>query len=249
MSTFEVHKKIGENLDAMMRRFWWNPKTPSGRFLAWKSWDALCLPKRDGGLGFRKNKSFNMALLAKLAWMIVSNRNSICMKLVRSKYKVRGDWLFMDLVKNSSPLWRAIERVKKLIAKGACFLVRDGTSINVWKDPWVFWVEDFKARPKNVNEQLFPIMVSSLIDSNSHCWKQDLLEQLFDSATNEAINKITIPLRPRDDKLVWLLEKNGSFSVKLAYNLCQSLPNTNRNVVEWSKIWKHKAHKRSKIFL
>ena len=171
------------------------------------------------------------------------------MKLVRSKYKVRGDWLFMDLVKNSSPLWRAIERVKKLIAKGACFLVRDGTSINVWKDPWVFWVEDFKARPKNVNEQLFPIMVSSLIDSNSHCWKQDLLEQLFDSATNEAINKITIPLRPRDDKLVWLLEKNGSFSVKLAYNLCQSLPNTNRNVVEWSKIWKHKAHKRSKIFL
>jgi hypothetical protein len=117
MSTFEVPKKICENLDAVTRRFWWNPKTPSGRFLAWKSWDALCLPKKDGGLGFRKNKNFNKALLAKLAWMVVSNRNSICMKLVRSKYKVRGDWLFKDPVKNSSPPWRAIEKTKKLITK------------------------------------------------------------------------------------------------------------------------------------
>jgi hypothetical protein len=91
-------------------------------------------------------------------------------------------------------------------------------------------------------------MVSSLIDSNSHCWKQELLEQLFDSTTKEAINKITIPLRPRNDKIVWLLEKNGLFSVKSAYNLCQNLPNTNQNAVEWSKIWKLKAHERSKIF-
>uniref|UniRef100_A0A2N9H629 Reverse transcriptase domain-containing protein n=1 Tax=Fagus sylvatica TaxID=28930 RepID=A0A2N9H629_FAGSY len=249
MSTFEVPKKICENLDAVTRRFWWNPKTPSGRFLAWKSWDALCLPKKDGGLGFRKNKNFNKALLAKLAWMVVSNRNSICMKLVRSKYKVRGDWLFKDPVKNSSPLWRAIEKTKKLITKGACFLVGDGTSINVWKDPWIPWLQDFKARPKNDNDQQFPIMVSSLIDSNSHCWKQELLEQLFDSATKEAINKITIPLRPRNDKIVWLLEKNGLFSVKSAYNLCQNLPNTNQNAVEWSKIWKLKAHERSKMFL
>uniref|UniRef100_A0A2N9GNN9 Reverse transcriptase domain-containing protein n=1 Tax=Fagus sylvatica TaxID=28930 RepID=A0A2N9GNN9_FAGSY len=249
MSIFEVPKKICENLDAVTRRFWWNPKTPSGRFLAWKSWDALCLPKKDGGLGFRKNKNFNKALLAKLAWMVVSNRNSICMKLVRSKYKVRGDWLFKDPVKNSSPLWRAIEKTKKLITKGACFFVGDGTSINVWKDPWIPWLQDFKARPKNDNDQQFPIMVSSLIDSNSHCWKQELLEQLFDSTTKEAINKITIPLRPRNDKIVWLLEKNGLFSVKSAYNLCQNLPNTNQNAVEWSKIWKLKAHERSKMFL
>ena len=233
----------------MTRRFWWNPKTPSGRFLAWKSWDALCLPKKDGGLGFRKNKNFNKALLAKLAWMVVSNRNSICMKLVRSKYKVRGDWLFKDPVKNSSPIWRAIEKTKKLITKGACFLVGDGTSINVWKDPWIPWLQDFKARPKNDNDQQFPIMISSLIDSNSHCWKQELLEQLFDSATKEAIHKITIPLRPRNDKIVWLLEKNGLFSVKSAYSLCQNLPNTNQNAVEWSKIWKLKAHESSKMFL
>jgi hypothetical protein len=32
LSTFEVPKKICENLDAVMRRFWWNPKTPSADF-------------------------------------------------------------------------------------------------------------------------------------------------------------------------------------------------------------------------
>lgn len=51
---------------AAFRRFWWNPKKESGNFLAWKSWDKLCLPKYMGGLGFKKAKKFNEALLAKL---------------------------------------------------------------------------------------------------------------------------------------------------------------------------------------
>ena len=32
-----------------------------------KSWDKLCTPKDKGGLGFKKSKDINSALLAKLA--------------------------------------------------------------------------------------------------------------------------------------------------------------------------------------
>jgi hypothetical protein len=31
--------------------------------------------------------------------------------------------------------WKAIERMKKLLIKGICFVIWDGTSINAWKDP------------------------------------------------------------------------------------------------------------------
>ena len=34
----------------------------------------------------------NSALLAKLAWMICSGERSICMDLLRAKYKVSNDW-------------------------------------------------------------------------------------------------------------------------------------------------------------
>ena len=42
---------ICDRMDAFIRRFWWNPSKESDRFLAWKAWDDLCVPKSLGGLG------------------------------------------------------------------------------------------------------------------------------------------------------------------------------------------------------
>lgn len=90
-----------------------------------------------GGLGFKRAMDVNNALLAKLAWMIASKRDSLCMSILRAKYKVRHDWLHKDPPRAISPIWKAIETAKKIVAKGACYLIGDGSTINVWTDPWV----------------------------------------------------------------------------------------------------------------
>lgn len=54
-------------------------------------WKELCTLRRKGGLGFKTTKSTNKALLAKLAPMIASKRDSLCMKILRLKYKDRHD--------------------------------------------------------------------------------------------------------------------------------------------------------------
>jgi hypothetical protein len=51
-SSSDVPNTICDKLDASIRRFWWNPNRESGKFLAWKAWDGLCVPKALGGLGF-----------------------------------------------------------------------------------------------------------------------------------------------------------------------------------------------------
>ena len=132
MSTFELPNKVCDKLDAQTRRFWWNPRNQNGRYLARKAWDYLCQPKKNGGLGFKHTKDFNEALIAKLTWMVVSNRDSLCMRCLRSKYKVRHNWLRSEeTAKNAFQIWRAIEKARGLIRRGTCYQVGDGKSIDV----------------------------------------------------------------------------------------------------------------------
>ena len=86
-STFDVPKGVCDKLDSTTRQFGWNPKKENGGFLAWRAWDQLCRPKSFGGLGFRSAKSLNEAFIAKLTWMVASNRASPCMDAIKSNIR------------------------------------------------------------------------------------------------------------------------------------------------------------------
>ena len=140
MSTFNIPNKVCDKLDSITRRFWWKPKQHKGIFLAWKALDNLCCPTKEGGIRFKKAKHINSSLLAKLGWMVVSKRDSLCMSILRSKYKVKDDWLRSDSSKQASPIWKAIEKSKGIISKGACYLIGDSRSVEVWLDLWVLGI-------------------------------------------------------------------------------------------------------------
>ena len=73
-------------------------------------------------------------------------------------------WRDENNSKHRSPIWRAIEEVKSIIVKGACYLIGDGMSINVWQDPWVPWIDGFRPKPKTQDDPRNPLMVSHLMD-------------------------------------------------------------------------------------
>ena len=177
-----------------------------------------------GGLGFKKSKTMNSALLAKLDWMIATKRDSLCMRILRAKYRLKDDWLRSKAARHASPIWKAIEKAREVVRKGACFIIGDGESVDVWLDPWVPWINGFITEPKVGSVIQSEMKVSQLIDLDQRTWKTSLIRNIFNPTSALAILSIRIPTSPCPDKLLWIPDSKGIFSVKLAYK--ELMPNT-----------------------
>lgn len=73
---FWVSDGICNKFYALVLRFWLGAND-SNRYLVLKSWDFICQAKEFGGLGFRKCKDINTALLTKLCWKLVIREESL----------------------------------------------------------------------------------------------------------------------------------------------------------------------------
>ncbi|XP_030923468.1 uncharacterized protein LOC115950404 [Quercus lobata] len=64
MGVFLLPVKLCNEFNAMYVRFWWG-QVGDEKKIYWKSWSALSKPKKEGGMGFRDLRNFNLAMLAK----------------------------------------------------------------------------------------------------------------------------------------------------------------------------------------
>lgn len=105
-------------MEALIRKFWRNPKSESKNFFVRKAWASLCCSKKDGGLGFRSLLEFNLALLAKFVWWILTNKDCLCVQVLQANIKL-GEIGFGKIhQKAAQGLGKALKQ-KKLIA-GKC---------------------------------------------------------------------------------------------------------------------------------
>jgi hypothetical protein len=66
--------------------FWWAHQDNENK-LHWLSWEVLTKPKKvEGGLDFRDLHGFNMAMLTRQAWRMLTSPESFCAQVHKAKY-------------------------------------------------------------------------------------------------------------------------------------------------------------------
>uniref|UniRef100_A0A803Q6R3 Reverse transcriptase domain-containing protein n=1 Tax=Cannabis sativa TaxID=3483 RepID=A0A803Q6R3_CANSA len=250
MSTIKIPVSICSELDSILARFWWKGSSQQGeRYHAWKSWADCCQPKRNGGLGFRKFKDVNMALLAKMAWYLLEGENSskAWVNILTTKYCKVQDFWSVEANQNDSKVWRGILMNRDLCVKNTGFLVGDG-KIDIWTKPWVprYSPEEVRqAFSYNVTHAF--TSVADLFIPGTQSWNVQLIRQCFSSEVAEAILKIR-PMYGSRDTMFWQGSTNGRFSVKSAYWGAQNHRFQPEKKV-WKDLWKLKIHARQKMLL
>ena len=100
-------------------------------------WDKLSLHRCLGGFGFRNLEAFNLSILRKQGWKLLSNSTSLLTRVLKAKYFPRRDSLNANLGQNPSYTWRSLWSTQSLLILGHKWKIGDGSNINVWSMLWI----------------------------------------------------------------------------------------------------------------
>jgi hypothetical protein len=205
---------------------WWDFPTDRSRNLSLKSWSSICSPKAEGGLGFKRMHDFNVTLVAKLGWKMLTKSDCLWVNQLQTKYIKYGDFLSSPSSLTASWLWKGIQKIKPIIAAGTCLRVSRTSSSPIWTSNWVPTLPSFKPGPKYpLNRNLPSLRIMDLLDPILNCWKPSTVHALFDSISASEILKTRISMDD-DTSFIWTPSASGGFTASSAYSLITTSSST-----------------------
>ena len=216
MGCFRLPKGLCEHLNSLLRKFWWGSDRGK-RKTNWVAWEKLVQPKYMGEMGFRDLEIFNLALLARQAWRILINPESLCSQLLKAIYFPSSDLLSAHIGSKPSKTWRAICDGIDVLKQGLIKRIGDGATTLIWACNWIPRTGIFRPIASKVPEP--PVLVSELIDHTSMTWKAELVRNCFFDFDSDVILQIPLSMRKQEDCWAWHHERNGLFTVRFAYRM------------------------------
>ncbi|XP_075076692.1 putative mitochondrial protein AtMg00310 [Nicotiana tabacum] len=152
LSVLHPPKNIPEHLRKIFVRFFWSTKE-EGRSRHWASWQNLCLPKEEWGLGFRSLYDMSRALFAKLWWRFRTTK-SLWPNFMWNKYCKKEIPMVVQFRKGSH-VWRQMLNAREEVEHEFLWELKSGTT-NIWHENWAGLGALYHVLPKYfpINEEL-----------------------------------------------------------------------------------------------
>ncbi|KAL4311864.1 hypothetical protein GQ457_01G034310 [Hibiscus cannabinus] len=194
-----------------------NENTASKNGIHWCSWNVMATPKHYEGMGFRDISKFNVALLAKQGWRILSNPSSLLARVLKARYFPRTDFLSAQLGSTPSYTWRSIYSAKGLLEKGLGWRIGTGRDVSIWNDSWLLVKGDGRIRDHAIDIQYTRVV--DLINPTSNEWNSSLVKSIFTPSVVQQILCIPLAKTETNDMLVWRYEATHSQNFSIFYGI------------------------------
>ncbi|GKA39579.1 hypothetical protein Tco_0732130 [Tanacetum coccineum] len=100
------------------------------------SWEDVCLPKQEGGLGIRRLENFNVALMSTHVWKIVTRKDSLWVKWIHAYKLKKRSFLDVKMASNVSWGWRKLLQIRSILRPHFWHELGNGRSTSAWFDTW-----------------------------------------------------------------------------------------------------------------
>ncbi|GAU22731.1 hypothetical protein TSUD_138560 [Trifolium subterraneum] len=229
----------------MVRNFLWKGTTNTGINLV--GWDKITKPKNKGGLGIRKAREANTALLGKLVWNIHQDKDVLWVQIMKHKY-VKDDIFITITKKQGSVTWNSIMKALLAIKDGFQFRLGDGNSS--------FWYTNWSGCGILANQVMYvDIHDLQMRVRDVYIYGKFNLNSLYTHIPPEIVNHLNllpVCLNPRvADRYTWKGNLNGLYTAQDGYHWLNRVKPTNSSTkdISWSWLWHIEAPEKIKFFL
>ncbi|CAL8152383.1 unnamed protein product [Prunus armeniaca] len=257
MSCFRFPMTTCKQINGILSNFWWSNGDAKAH-IHWKRWEVLCLPKAEGGLGFRELENFNLSLLAKQCWRTWHNPDAFWVCVLRAKYFPDGDFLKARRGPCPSWAWASLLEGCKIMSDGAIWQIGNGLKVKIWSNNWPHHKSILRPKPTITISGPIPTFVNDLIDRDLREWNLASISNVIEPDVANLIRAIPLCNLTREDTLIWPWNKDGFFSVRSGYHWAMenlvavcSVPEHHSHQVDkklWKSIWSMKVLPKIKLF-
>ncbi|XP_071914053.1 uncharacterized protein [Coffea arabica] len=199
-------KAVFIRLGNICNSFLWDQR--GEKRMHWASWEKLCFPSEEGGLGFRSFRDMSRAFAAKLWWRFRSG-DSIWAEFMHAKYS-SGCHPLEASSGRPSRTWRRLEAIRGVVEPKIRWCIGEGL-VDFWKDRWAL---DNPLEEVVVGAEHPHFLVSEFLTRDG--WDEARLAQWVPDSVIGVIRDIPFEVSQKD-RLVWVPSSSGLFSVNSAW--------------------------------
>lgn len=244
MHIFRFPGVVRKKLDQLCRNFLLGHTSSRAR-IHLISWDKITRPKREGGVGLHIFQDFNIALIGKIAWGLLTRPNDLWAQFLINKYKGgwEGDWI-LKVNEGDSWLWVSIMKVWNEIKHWLGWGIRNGCRVKFWTYQWVNGknlLDNIRDGEISEGDRCRPIR--DYISSEGE-WKWEA----FAGKINHSLLLTIASIRPPHISLnspdfpIWIGSRNEEYSVLATCANLLALSSPSQQSKIWKAIWSWEGH-------